>query len=401
MSGEFEFALEKLADDSRPVRGIDLSSLSDLSRQQVDLLRAVWAGLDPERRLELVETLVEQAEANVHLHFSPLFRAWLSDPDAHVRKAAVDGLWEDSRVNLIPSLVKLLMEDESPEVRAAAAMSLGRYVLLGELGEISEMHARQAFAALQAAWVRSNEQNEVRRRALEGMAYTSSAPVLALIHSAYYDDDPRMRRSAVFAMGRSAERRWNKLVLGELTSTDAGMRFEAATAAGELGLTAAVQPLIRLLEDADSEVREAAAMALGKIGGKEARRALEACVASDDARLAEAAEEALEELTFNSGSLETPLLPVPTRPTAKGAEDLSDGDENPDEELNVEIMELLAEDFALDEDDLDDDDLGLPGFLDEDEDDDLVVSDEDDDWDQFEHGLDDEEDVVGDEDWDR
>jgi HEAT repeat protein len=389
MSEELELALDKLVDDSRPVRAIDLSSLSDLPRAQRDLFRAAWATLDEERRFEVVQALVEQAEANVHLNFSVALRECMLDPDVRVRKAAIDGLWEDCKVNLIAPLVSLLMTDEAVEVRAAAAISLSRFVLMGELGEITESYAHQVFGALQAAWLRPHEDNEVRRRALEGMAYTSEAPVLALIHSAYYDEDPLMRQSAVFAMGRSAERRWSKLVLGEFDSPDAAMRFEAATAAGELGLPAAVRPLIHLLEDADSNVREAAAMALGKIGGAEAQRALEACVAGDDARLAEAAQEALEELTFSRESLDSPLLPVRVRPA--GA--IAAGDEDDDDFGDEQVAEL--ED---DEDDLFDDDLDFAGFFDDDADSD-DDEDSDEDWDDDDDGIDGDGDADDDEDW--
>ena len=47
-----------------------------------------------------------------------------------------------------------------------------------------------------------------------------------------------MRQSALFAMGRTADSRWAKVVLSELESHEPAMRFEAAQAAGEMGLTA-------------------------------------------------------------------------------------------------------------------------------------------------------------------
>ncbi len=37
-----------------------------------------------------------------------------------------------------------------------------------------------------------------------------------MIRKAYYDDDASMRQSALFAMGRTADSRWSKLVLAEL-----------------------------------------------------------------------------------------------------------------------------------------------------------------------------------------
>ena len=161
--------------------------------------------------------------------------------------------------------------------------------------------------ALHLAWERSGEPVSVRRRVLESLAPTDTADVHVLIGDAYYSDNELMRQSAIFAMGRSANPRWNKIVLAELNSREPAIRFEAAEAAGEMAIRAAVQPLIQRLDDPDKDVREAAALALGKIGGPAARRALEALAAGDDERLAEAAAEALEELLFNSTHLDDAL----------------------------------------------------------------------------------------------
>jgi|YNPNPStandDraft_1061719.scaffolds.fasta_scaffold07293_6 hypothetical protein len=301
---ELTFALRQLADETRAVRTINLAPLSDLPRSEMERFRQAWLGLSPRRRVEVVSTMVEQAEANIHLNFHTILRECLHDADYQVRRLAIEGLWEDERCSLIAPLVNLLAEDSSAEVRAAAAASLGRFVLLGVLGEIAESYAQQAEAALRAAWQRPHEVNEVRRRVLEALAYSNAPYVREMIDSAYYDEDELMRQSAVFAMGRSADPYWAKIVLHELQSRDAAMRFEAAVAAGELALTDAVQRLIQMLDDVDSNVREAAAISLGKIGGPEAKRALEAVAEGDDERLAEAAEEALEELAFNSDTLD-------------------------------------------------------------------------------------------------
>src|SRR5665811_2070258 len=100
--------------------------------------------------------------------------------------------WEDCKPDLVSPLVSLLEGDPSTEVRAAAAISLGRFVLMGELGEISESAGSQAAAALRAAWFRPQEVNEVRRRALEGMVYTDEPDVQEFIRNAYYDEDEQM-----------------------------------------------------------------------------------------------------------------------------------------------------------------------------------------------------------------
>jgi hypothetical protein len=361
MANQLASFLEQLRDENRPVRSLDLAAVSDLSRDQVAEFRAGWDVLRPARRLELMTVMVEQAETNIHLNFHAALRACLTDADAQIRRLAVEGLWEDERVNLIRPLTGLLAHDPAAEVRAASATSLGRFVLLGVLGEIDEEPAKEAAEALRAAWHRAGEPVSVRRRALEGLSHSEAPDLHDLISSAYYDDDALMRQSALFAMGRSANPRWNKIVLAELSSRDAAIRFEAAGAAGEMALRAAVQPLIQRLDDPDKDVREAAALALGKIGGPAARRALERLVGGDDERLAEAAEEALAELSFSSERLDDVLL------------DYSDGARSHRHMARSRDDDLV--DF-VDEDDFDGEDSG---WDDEDDEDDEIDEDWDDD----------------------
>ena len=274
MPSKLASCLALLADEDRPVRTIDLADISDLSRNQVAEFHAAWHDLSPSRRLELITVMVEQAETNIHLIFHAALRACLTDGDAQVRRLAIEGLWEDERVSLVPTLAGLLTNDPSDDVRSTAATALGRFVLMGVLGDIAEEPARQAEDALHLAWERSGEPVSVRRRVLESLAPTDTADVHVLIGDAYYSDNELMRQSAIFAMGRSANPRWNKIVLAELNSREPAIRFEAAEAAGEMAIRAAVQPLIQRLDDPDKDVREAAALALGKIGGPAARRAL-------------------------------------------------------------------------------------------------------------------------------
>jgi len=380
MADELNSLLEQLADKTRPVRSINLTHISDLSRSEVGRFRAVWDSFSLERRLELISVMVEQAETNIHLNFHAILRSCLADDDARIRRLAIEGLWEDERVSLVQPLTMLLVSDPAFEVRAAAATSLARFVLMGVLGEIAESSAAAAEEALRTVWYRAGEPVEVRRRALEGLAYSNSPMVHDLIHSAYYHEDELMRQSAVFAMGCSADPRWSRLVLAELDSQEPAMRFEAAVAAGEMGLRNAVPALIHRLDDSDGNVREAAALALGKIGGPAARRALQELLKSDEARLAEAAEEALDELTFNSDQMDDVPLDYPGKP-GKAA----------DRRSRAVISDDDLSDDA-DENDLDADDLDWDDDVDDGFDDEEVAMDED------ESGWDDED--AEEDDWD-
>jgi HEAT repeat protein len=306
---EFEELLKKLGDSQTPLSISSLYGLSHLTRAEAQLFQEVWSLVDAGRRQWILQSLVDIAEASFEVDFNPIFRLCLNDEDAVVRSRAIEGLWEDEDLTLAGVLVRLLRDDPSESVRAAAATSLGRFVLLGELEEIEAAPAMMVEDALLGAIYDPHETLEVRRRAVESIAYSGQAQVQDIIEMAYYDDEEKMRISAIFAMGRSADPLWHEMVIAELDDPNPEMRYEAARACGELEASAALSALIYLIEaDPDPEVQEMAIWALGRIGGKEARRVLEACCESEDEALRQAAEEALDELDFLGGPLDLLLL---------------------------------------------------------------------------------------------
>lgn len=307
-SQELTHLLNRLADQQEPVSESLLYSLSDLNRQGVLEFQAAWDEISPARRHAIASILVTLAEEHIEVNFDAVFRQCFDDPEAAVRTAAVEGLWENEDVALIGPLARLLEEDEDPGVRSAAAISLGRFVLLGELEEIEAAAAFRAESALWSALHAEDEDIEVLRRAVEAIAYSGEMAVRDVIRDAYYYDDERMRTSALFAMGRSADPYWRDLVLRELESDHPSLRFEATRAVGELELNEAIPYLIALLAEDDAEVREAAIIALGQIGGEEARRALLECLDSEDESIRDAADIALEMLQSHEGMDDIPLI---------------------------------------------------------------------------------------------
>jgi len=301
---EFEELLKKLGDRQTPLSISSLYGLSHLTRAEAQLFQEVWSLVDAGRRQWILQSLVDIAEASFEVDFNPIFRLCLNDEDEVVRSRAIEGLWEDEDLTLAGLLVRLLRDDPSESVRAAAATSLGRFVLLGELEKIEAAPAMMVEDALLGAIYDPHETLEVRRRAVESIAYSGQAQVQDIIEMAYYDDEEKMSISAVFAMGRSADLLWREMVIAELDNPNPEMRYEAARACGELEASAALSALIDLIEaDPDPEVQEMAIWALGRIGGKEARRVLEACCESEDEALRQTAEEALDELDFLGGHL--------------------------------------------------------------------------------------------------
>jgi HEAT repeat protein len=182
------------------------------------------------------------------------------------------------------------------------------FVLLGELEEIDRAPAMLVEEALLETLHDAEEEFEVRRRAVEAIAYSGEAGVRDIIEAAYYDDDEKMQASALFAMGRSADLYWSKLLVQELNSPNPELRFEATRACGELETRLAVSQLIGMLwDDPDREVQQAAVWALGRIGGRQAREALGACYEGEDEILSQAAAEALDEMDLLGEGLNIPL----------------------------------------------------------------------------------------------
>jgi HEAT repeat protein len=254
--------------------------------------------VDVDRRRHVLAELVALLQEDIDLDLARVLRVAMGDSDAQVRQTAITGLWEDGGVDLLGPFVQFLANDPDEGVRAAAATGLGAYILAGELDELDSALAMRAEEALLAVLNNEAEPVEVRRRALESIAYSGEAGVRQLIEDGYYSANEAMRVSAVFAMGRSADVRWRGLVRAELRSPSAEMRAEAAISCGELGATNAADDVSALLQDRDERVRLAAILALGHIGGPVAQDALETMLLSDNPIEAEAADAALEEMQF-------------------------------------------------------------------------------------------------------
>ena len=97
------------------------------------------------------------------------------------------------------------MGGRGPDVREAAATSLGRFILMGELGKVRPEPYAVAYEALLTTCRDADEYMQVGRRALESLAYIGNEIVTELIREAYGAPDEKVRVSAVFAMGRSAD----------------------------------------------------------------------------------------------------------------------------------------------------------------------------------------------------
>jgi HEAT repeat protein len=253
----------------------DLVPLSDMGRADVRTFASAWSSVPLEARISAIRQMAEMAEDRVELGFGRALRIALDDPSPIVRQLAIDALWEDEGTDLIELHRERLRSDDSLDVRAAAAQGLGRFAEQASLGQLDETASEQLLDDLLAFAGDGRAAHLVRRRALESVAAFGARPeIVDLIREAYEDDDPSLRAGALFAMGRSLDRRWLDLLLAELSSPDAEMRFEAARACGELGDASAVEGLVLCAQDRDADVRQAAIAALGRIASGSAVRSL-------------------------------------------------------------------------------------------------------------------------------
>lgn len=296
-----EQVIRALLDNDTPFSPTWLHRFSDLEQGDLEKIKKIWTQIHPERRLNLLRDLEELAEADTLVSFDDLARFALEDSDMRVRAAAIDLLWECEDRHLAPIFLQMLEKDESTDVRAAAARALGLFVYLGELEEIPESLQHQIEETLLDQFA-SNQAKVVRLNALESLGYSQREEVIPLIQNAYYSNDAQWMSSALCAMGRSADLRWESIILKALDNPIPSVQVEAIRAAGELELKSARQPLLDLLEDPESldqDVYFATIWSLSKIGGEAVRETLEALLDNtDDDEEIDLLETALENLEF-------------------------------------------------------------------------------------------------------
>ncbi len=300
--------LPQLAKEDSPVPVEDFSAFSDMNREDLSAFLEVWEALSASRKRELIEELGRQADENIEFNFELINRASLRDHDQDVRRIAISNLWECKDPDLVAVYLESLQKDPSGDVRVAAADALGRYVLMGELDEISsELHQDIEDTLLKI--LENDAVNLLNQSCIEALGYSSRKESERVIQQAYESDAPEIKKSAIVAMGRSYNQRWEPQVLAEITSPYPFIRAEAARAAGELELATAIEPLIDLLDDVHNDVQKAAVWSLGQIGGERAEEALIALQdMTDEEHLLKVIDDALDHLAFMKGSPDFALL---------------------------------------------------------------------------------------------
>jgi HEAT repeat protein len=333
---QFTNLIEALLDESTPFSPRYLNRLSDLDPADISLFAETWPKVSLRRRQALLEDLEELHLADDLLCFEEVGRVALKDNEPGVRRRAIQILREYELVDLLPTFMDMSEHDPDADVRANSAAALATYIYMGEVEDISPKKLRQVEECLLR--LTSNSDNTlVHRRALEALGFSSRKEVVGLIEQAYASPDIDWLATALFAMGRSANPRWNRLVLKMLTHKRPTVRAEAASAAGELEIKAAVPILLELLEDVDPDVRLASIWALSQVGGEGVRSALENMLEETvDDDEADQIEKALENLDFTEEMRNLALLEIP--------EDGNEPDDSSEDDNDDDLDELISED---------------------------------------------------------
>jgi HEAT repeat protein len=210
---------------------------------------------------------------------------------------------------------------------------------LGEVEEISSESLKMVENSLLKVFT-SNNVDLIRRKALESLGFSSRKDVIKFIRDAYDSENVEWRSSALTAMARSADNRWNQYVIDSLEEPDEQIRVEAIRAVGDLEIHAARLMLFDILEEYDSydaDIFSATIWSLSQIGGGNTGQALESLLEiSENVDEIEFLESALENLRLTDGfqkSYETLFFDVQdeTEPFANDA--WSDDNEIEDEDI--------------------------------------------------------------------
>jgi HEAT repeat protein len=288
-----------------------------------------WPRVKPTRKLLLLDELLIHLDTDTIVSYEEIGRALLDDSDGDVRSRAIRLLAESDDPKLASKFVDMFLNDADLAPRMEATTLLGEFILLGELEKLKESLQRKIEDAMIAV-IRSEDNPSLRKRALEALSYSSRPEIAALIESAFERADPTWVASALRAMGRSHDERWNDDVVNRMLDDDPRIRFAAVEAAGELNIEDAGPILIKMLEDEeeDDDVVAAAIWSLSQIGGDDARIYLLNLIENtEDEDLVEFLEDALENLEFNTELNKFDLLSL-----------------DDDDELFEEDEEKIAED---------------------------------------------------------
>ena len=244
-----EYYIDQLDDSRRQVRLDASHALVQLGGAAIEpLLDRATAGSDSLRYIT-AQILGQIGDRRA----IPFLTSLLRDDNRYVREQAVRALGQLDAPRLHPTLASVLAADSVPEVRGAAAWSLGNLrdttavpSLVRALTDTVPSVRRQALAALQFLW-------------------TPAAEAAAL--DALRDRDDNVRYIAAQLLGHHRTHRALDALCLALADDNIWVRTESARTLGRIGDTTAVRPLERMFAEREGPDHEAAKEALHLLTG--------------------------------------------------------------------------------------------------------------------------------------
>ena len=198
--------------------------MSSLSEGNIDQFNSAWASISIERKKEILDELTNLSEVDIKMDFSQIFLIGISDKNSLIREASVVGLWESNDRMIIKPLTALIRDDPSNPVRQAAAMTLATFTRRSQEGKLIHRDYQQIRESLLYAIEDESSDIDTKRRSIETIAHLGSSGIEDIIINAHKGYDSKLRQSAIYAMGRTSETRWIKLLIASLDDPDPAIR---------------------------------------------------------------------------------------------------------------------------------------------------------------------------------
>jgi len=272
-----------LLDENKPFDLQFLQFFSDISYDDLKKVKKVWSKVTQQRKVSLLQELENLMRIDTLISCDDFGVFALDDEDPVIKSQAINLLWECVDQNLATRFMSLLLEDKDPALSASAASGLGKFVLLGELDEIPKDLWKKIQNTLVEKYVSTSNQ-QLKQSILESLGYISSPQINDFITEAIKRPEKEWVLSALFAISRSANENWSKIILKKLDDLDPDVQLEAIKAAGELEIADAKETIIELLESSspEEEIHLQAIWSLSMIGGNDIQVLFQKMIDSSD-----------------------------------------------------------------------------------------------------------------------
>ena len=273
-----------------------LRELSGVDDARARSIAADWNAWKVQDVLETVTELRRVADIDRSLEFDALFRAAITFPAVEVRLECVRALSDGGSVKTANALIGVLEQDESAQLRAAAAEALNGFSDPSKSRNVSRSTLMRISHALRNTT--DVDEGSVRGKALRSLAAMRHEEAPDIIDAMFDEaiDDPVLMSDVLLAMGESGDRSWLPTIEDALYSSNPNVRIAAVLAFGKIAGDDDIHSLSEPFDDHVLEVQMATIKALQQVGTPQAREMLSLAVSSSEPEVQQLAQAALDTL---------------------------------------------------------------------------------------------------------